>query len=231
LGDDRTSFITDLKIRLAPLTDPAVPSFDLMGKVMEIDPRIMEEAYSRLGIRSAPFALDPVLHCREGRFEDSAVALNLRDIELEDKLSDRLGGMASIGSLRFVVQVEGTLQEPVVDVQAALLAAIGGNTRSLLDAFLKGAAGKEAGLSESPESLSDAAVEVLGVHVEEIGESEALKQALKDLTDGVPTASNAPSPISSDVLVEILGEQVEEIGESEEIKDELKNLGKWLFGK
>ena len=157
--------------------------------------------------------------------------LNVRDIELEDKLSDRLGGMASISSLRFPVPVEGSLQEPVIDVQTALLAAIGGNSQSLLDAFLKGAAAREAGMEETPETLSDAAVEVLGAHVEEIGESEAIKQALMDLTDGGSTATNAPSPLSSDVLVEILGEQVDEIGESEEIKDELKSLGKWLFGK
>ncbi len=182
LGDDRTRFITDLKIRMAPLVDFTAPSFDLTGKVMEIDPRIMEEAYSKLGIRSAPFGLDPVLHCREGWFENSAVALNLRDIELEDKLSDRIGGMASIGSLRFVVPVEGSLQEPDVDVQSALLDAIGGgNVQSLLNAFLKGAAAKEAGMRESPESLSDAAVEVLGEQVEEIGESEEIKDELKSL--------------------------------------------------
>jgi hypothetical protein len=232
LGDDRTSFITDLKIRLAPLADPSMPSFDLTGKVMEIDPRIMQETYSKLGIRSAPFGLDPVLHCRESRFVDSAISINLRDIEFEDKLSDRLGGMASIGSLSFGVPVEGLLQEPVFDVQSSLLSALGkGNVRSLLDAFLKGSAAKEAGMKEGPESLPDAAVEVLGVHVEEIGESEAVKQVLKDLMDGQPSATNAPASLSSDVLVDILGEQVEEIGENEDVKDELKNLGKWLFGK
>jgi len=231
LGDNRTRFITDLKIRMAPLADPAAPSFDLTGKVMEIDPRIMEEAYSKLGIRSAPFGLEPVLHCRDGWFEESAVSLNLRDIVLEDKLSDRLGGMASIGSLRFMVPVEGSLQEPVVDIQSAFQTALGGNARPLLESFLKGAAAKEAGLQESPETLTDAAVEVLGAQVDEIGESEAAKQALKDLVNGEPSATNTSSPISSDVLVDILGEQVEEIGENEEIKDELKSLGKWLFGK
>jgi hypothetical protein len=231
LGNNRTRFITDLKIRMAPLADPAAPSFNLTGKVMEIDPRIMEEAYSKLGIRSAPFGLEPVLQCRDGWFEESAVSLNLRDIVLEDKLSDRLGGMASIGSLRFMVPVEGSLQEPVVDIQSAFQTALGGNARPLLESFLKGAAAKEAGLQESPETLTDAAVEVLGAQVDEIGESEAAKQALKDLVNGEPSATNTSSPISSDVLVDILGEQVEEIGENEEIKDELKSLGKWLFGK
>ena len=230
LGDKRSSFVTDLQVKLAPLSDPQAPSFDLSGKVLEIDPRLMEEAYSKLGIRSAPFGLDPQIHCREGRFHDSSVTLNLTDIVLEDKLAGRLGGMASIGSLRFSVPIEGSLQEPTVDVQQALYGAIGGNTQTLLESFLKGAAAKEAGSQEQPETLADAAVDVLGAHVDEIGESEAAKKALKDLMDGEPSATNAPSPVSSDILVEILGEEVEEIGENEDLKDELKNLGKWLFG-
>ncbi len=105
LGEDGTRFVTDLDLQLAPVTDPQSPSFDLTGRIMEIDPRIMQEAYSRLGIRSAPFGFDPQLHCRKGAFERSKVALNLTDIQLEDKLATRLGGMGSIASLRFVVPV------------------------------------------------------------------------------------------------------------------------------
>ena len=154
LGSDRTRFATDLDLQLAPVTDPESPSFDLTGRIMEIDPRIMQEAYSRLGIRSAPFGLEPQLHCRAGGFEQSRIALNLTDIELEDKLAKRLGGMGSIDSLRFVVPVEGTLQSPRVDVQGSLLSAMGGNTQSLLDALLKGAAEEvaPAGTADAVES-------------------------------------------------------------------------------
>lgn len=144
LGGDRTRFVTDLDLQLAPVTDPESPSFDLTGRIMEIDPRLMQEAYSRLGIRSAPFGVDPQLYCREGQFERSMVALNLTDIKLEDKLADRLGGMGSIASLRFVVPVEGTLQSPEIDVQGSLRSAIGGNTQSLLNALLKGASDEAA---------------------------------------------------------------------------------------
>jgi len=231
LGDDRTRFITDLKILLAPLTDPVAPSFDLTGKVMEIDPRIMDKAYSKMGIRSAPFGLAPELHCREGFFENSAIALNLKKVELEDKLSKRLGGMGTIGALRLVVPVEGSLQQPVVDIQGSLMSAIGGNVNSVLDAFLKGAVAKETGSDTPPESLSDAAVELLGAHVDEIGESETVKKVLKDLADGEPSATNAPAPINTDTLIDILGEHVDEIGEDEELKEDLKQLGNWLFGK
>jgi len=155
LGDDRTSFVTDLTLDLAPVTDPVAPSFDLQGRIMEIDPRIMEDIYDSIGIRSAPFGFDPELHCRAGRFENSSFALNLKNIELEDKLSKQLGGMGSIDSLRFPVPVKGTLQEPRVDIQQAIAKGLGGNTKSILGAFLKGTAEKELGVDEPPEKLEE----------------------------------------------------------------------------
>ncbi len=231
LGNDRSSFITDLNLRLAPVVDPQAPSFDLTGKVLEIDPRIMDDVYDSLGIRSAPFGLVPNLECRDGWLQNSSISLNLVKVELEDKLSRQLGGMGTIESLRFAVPIEGPLNKPRADISKAFTGAIGGNVKTLLDSFLKGAAAKKAGLDEQPSTLGDAAVEALGAQVEEIGGSETIKNVLKDLADGEPSATNAPSPVSSDTIVDILGEQVKEIGESEELKDTLKGLGKKLFGK
>jgi hypothetical protein len=230
LGDDRNSFVTDLRLGLAPVTNPESLSFDLTGRIMEIDPRLMEELYDDLGIRSAPFGFDPNLHCRDHRFENSSFALNLHNIQLEDKLAERLGGMGSIERLRFPVAVRGTLDAPYIDVQEALFQALGGNTRSLLDAFLKGAAAKEAGLDEPPENMTDAAVEILGEHVEEIGENEAAKKVLKDLAGGESSDTNAPAEPASDVIVDILSEEIEEIGENEVLREGLKGLGRRLFG-
>jgi hypothetical protein len=231
LGNNRAQFITDLALRLAPLTDPENPSFDLIGKVMEIDPRIMDKLYNELGIRSAPFGFEPEIFCREGWFQNSSISLNLNDVTFEDKLAKRLGGMASMGQLRFPVAIEGSLQEPRINIQDALYGAIGGNAQTVLNSFLKGVVAKETGMDVPPEDLAEAAVEVLAAHVDEIGESETIKKVLKDLTDGKPADTNAPPEVTTDVLIDILGEQVDEIGENEELKDELKNLGKFLFGK
>lgn len=231
LGSQRTRFVTDLKLRLAPLVDPQAPSFDLTGKVLEIDPRILDKIYSDLGIRSAPFALDPRIYCRNGLFKDSMITLNVTDILLEDKLSDRIGGMASIAGLRIRVPVEGSLREPKADVRKVFREVLGDNAPILLEAAALGAIAKELGLEEPPEDLVEAAVEVLGKHVDEIGESETVKEVLKDLAKGAASDTNAPVSVVSDVLIDILGEQVDEIGENEELKGELKNLGNWLFGK
>ena len=230
LGDDKTSFMTELMLKLAPVTDPLSPSFDLTGRIMEIDPKLMDDIYDDLGIRSAPFGFDPDIHCREGWFEHSSFALKLNDIQLEDKLADRLGGMASIESLKFPVPVEGSLRQPKVDVKGALAGSLGGNAGNLLDSLIKGAAAKEAGLDEVPDNLSDAAVEILGKHVKEIGENESIKKVLKDLADGEASDTNAPSTAVTDVLIDILGDEVDEIGEDEALKEGLKGLGRRLFG-
>ncbi len=187
LGNSRASFTTDLQLRLAPLVDPQVPSFDLTGRIMEIDPRIMDEAYSKLGIRSAPFGLEPSLHCRDGRFRDSAVAFNLTEIVLEDKLAKRLGGMATIDALRFPVPVEGSLQEPTVNIQQAISSALGGNVQTLMDSFLKrvapeGLAAGGVSATNAPVPLtSDTLIDILGEQVDEIGEDEELKNELKNI--------------------------------------------------
>lgn len=230
LGSQRTRFVTDLQLRLAPFVDPQMPSFDLMGKVLEIDPRILEEVYRDLGIRSAPFGLDPQIHCREGMFTNSTVALNLPDLVFEEKLVDRLGGMASANGLRFSFPIEGSLQEPEVDLKQALYSHLGGNAKTLLGSFLSGVIAKETGQENPPENLTEVALAVLGEQVDEIAESETIQDALKDLAGGESSDTNRPSLISSDTFVEILGEQVDEVGENEELKEELKNLGKWLFG-
>ena len=220
LSDNKNSFVTDVDLRLAPLTDPAAPSFDLTGRILEIDPRLMEEIYDSLNVRSDPFGLEPEFHCRAGLFERSKIALVLRNIRLEQSLSKSLGGIGAIESLRFVVPVKGSLAEPEIDVAGALLAALGGNTRTLLGAWINNASPKV-----------DAAVEALGEKIEEIGQSETTKRVLKDLADGKPSDTNAPPVISSDTIVDILGEQIEEIGNDEDVKKELKDLGKWLFGR
>ncbi|MDF7825630.1 hypothetical protein P4B35_16505 [Pontiellaceae bacterium B12227] len=230
LGNDHNSYQTDLSLRLAPIRDTEVWSFDLTGRVMEIDPRSLESLYKRAGIRTAPFGIEPQFSCRENRFEKSQLRISLTEVELEEKLSRKLGGIGTIDQLELMIPVAGTLDKPVVDFQQALMSAIGSNTGSLFDAWIRGQVEKQSGKSEAQPSVMDAAVEALGKEVSDIGENETLKKVLKDLADGEPSATNQPAPISTDTLIDMLGEEVKEIGENEELKKELKNLGKWLLG-
>jgi hypothetical protein len=230
LGDDHNSYVTDLNLRLAPVRNLETWSFDLTGRVMEIDPRSLQSMYDRMGIRTDPFGLEPQFYCRDNRFMNSEVSITLKNIQFEEKLSRQLGNMGTVESLRVTAPIEGTLDRPVVDLQAALMKSISGNAGSLLNAWIRGQAAKQAGMENTPESITDAAVEALANEVPEIAASPTAKKVLKDLADGKPSATNQPAPISSDTVIDLLGEQVDEIGENEELKNELKNLGKWLFG-
>ncbi|MDF7807351.1 hypothetical protein P4E94_07875 [Pontiellaceae bacterium B12219] len=230
LSDDHNSYVTDLNLRLAPIRNLETWSFDLTGRVMEIDPRSLKSMYERMGIRTEPFGLEPEFYCRDNRFMNSQVSISLKNVQFEDKLSRKLGGMGAIDSLRVTAPIGGTLNRPEIDLQAALMKSISGNAGSLIDAWIRGQAAKQAGMENPPESIAEAAVEALAGEVPEIAASPTAKKVLKDLADGKPSATNAPAPISSDTVIDLLGEQVEEIGENEELKNELKNLGKWLFG-
>ncbi|MDZ8119851.1 hypothetical protein [Pontiella agarivorans] len=230
LGNDHNSYVTKLNLRLAPVRDVEQLSFDLFGKIMEIDPRSLESLWKRAGIRPEPFSIEPLLQVREHRFVDSTIRMAMQEIELEDKLSRKLGGMATVESLELSVPITGTLRKPRGDFQGALMSAISQNAGSLLNAWIKGQAEKHGVDPADVPANVDAAVEALGEAVPEIGENEAVKKVLKGLAGGEPSATNAPPPTVSDAIVDMLGEEVKEIGEDEALKQELKNLGKWLFG-
>lgn len=206
VGSQHTRFVTHLVLETAPITNPELLTFNLTGEILGIDPRIMEKLFKKLGIRSDPFGLITELHCRDNHFETSAIQFELKKIQLEAKLSDHLGGMGSIDSLRFTVPITGTLDDPSVDVELALKKAFGDNSPALLDALLKGAVAKE------------------------LGESETAKKLLKKLEGKTSSDTNAPPAVSSDALIDLLGEKIDEIGKDEELKKGLKNLGRQLLG-
>jgi hypothetical protein len=86
--------------------------------------------------------------------------------------------------------------------------------------------------TNSPAPINaDLLVDVLSEQVDEVGESETVQKALKDLANGAASDTNSPAPVNTDLLIDVLGEQVDEIGENEALKEDLKSLGKWIFGK
>lgn len=234
VGSERSRFVTDLRAKVAPLLDPQNPSFDLKGKVMEIDPRILGKVFEKLGIRSDPFGIEPEIHCRDGAFKDSFLRLELKQVELGGKVSKHLGGPATIGTLRVSVPLGGTLQSPRFDVQEALASAVADNAHEVVSSLLSGVVAQKAGVTNGVSSnLTDAAVEVAADKVKKIGKSEATQKELAELAKslGGETNSAATSAPPSDVLIDVLGEHVDEIGENEELKKELKGIGHLLFGK
>ena len=246
LGNQKQQFLTMLQARLAPLTMPERPSFDLTGKVMEIDPRLMEKLYKKLGIRSAPFGLEPDIHCVDGVFENSAIALKISNIKIDEKHANTFSRALSAQSLRFSFPLSGTVSDPVLEWQQALASSIGGNTKAVVQSYLQDQLAKHGVTNTPPDDVTGVAVELLGNKVEYIGRSETAQRLLKDLahatvstnrpdnqsssTNQPPAQTNAPAPPITDTLIDILGEEVDEVGENEMLKNELKGLGRLLFG-
>jgi len=245
LGNQKQAFLTMLQARLAPLTMPEQPSFDLTGKVMEIDPRLMDKLYKKLGIRSAPFGLEPDLHCVDGVYENSAIALKISNIKIEEKHANAFSRALSAQSLRFSFPLTGSIQNPTLEWQQALASSIGGNTKAVLNAYLTDELAKHGVTNAPPDDIPAVAVELLSKKVEYIGKSETAQRLLNDLANAVvstnqsnhqatnqpPAQTNAPAPPITDALIDILGEEVDEVGENEALKNELKGLGRLLFGK
>ena len=66
LLSDRSSFKTHISLRMAPITDLQKLSFDLEGRVLEIDPRLIAKTSDKLGIQMAPFWFRST-NCLSGR--------------------------------------------------------------------------------------------------------------------------------------------------------------------
>ncbi|MDH3982118.1 MAG: hypothetical protein OES84_04370 [Kiritimatiellaceae bacterium] len=187
LESDRTRFVTDLDLKLAPLAEAQEPSFDLTGKMLEIDPRLMGEIYESLNVRSDPFGINPDFHCRFGQFHKSQVGIVLRNIQFKDGLIRDLVGLGAIDSLRLVVPVEGTLKKPLIDVEEAFESSVRNNAGTILDAFRKRPAQKDlatgdASVKNTPSSIdTDAVVDLLGDEIKDLAEDEELKEDLKEL--------------------------------------------------
>jgi len=221
VGSEKSKFSTDLWMKIAPIRDPNSLSFDLTGRVMELDPRMLDKIYKKLKVKSMPFGVNPDLYVRENKFEHSKVYFELNNITFEKSLSEHLGDMASIESLKMPIPVRGTLQKPKFNVQQAFLDSVNPNSESILKAFLQG----KLDLEKPPEDITDASVEFLGKKVDEIGENEALKKLIKDVVNKeTSSGSNASSAVTSDAVINALAEGVDKKQKHKASKEALKAL-------
>ena len=220
-GSHRSRFVTHLYLKLAPVQDPHNISFDLTGKVMEIDKRILDKIYEKLGIKSMPFGINPHLYVRENHFKNSTLNIELTDITFDEHLSKHLEKTASIEKLSMPIPVKGTLRKPKFNIQKAFKNSMNSNSQSLFKAFLQGQLGTE----KPPEDITDATVDLLGKEVDEIGDNQALKQLIKNVVNQETSSeSNAPPAVTSDALIDALAGEVDKDGKHKESKDALKEL-------
>ncbi len=159
-GVDRNGSKANLSMHLAPVTDTEALSFDLTGRIMGIDPRLLGDASKKLGIGSSPFGVDLRFHCRAGQLESSHLTVNLRDVNIASALGYDDGHVPT-QALQFSVPIEGSLKKPKINIAGALQSAIRRNAPAFLGALLEGAAEKVGGFEQPVNDLKEAATAII----------------------------------------------------------------------
>jgi len=215
-GSKQTRFVTNLKIKLAPISNPDLLSFDLSGTVMQIDQRILDKLYKKLRIKSIPFGINPDIYVRENRFAHSKLNFELKDIVLRHHSGKEA---MRIDRLALPIPVEGTLKNPKIDFQQALKTAMTSNSQSILKSFLQ----KELGSEKVPQDITDASVDLLGKKIDAIGKNEALKKLIKKAANQ-DSISNVQAVVTTDSLVDIASGAIDKKKKHTEATKALKEL-------
>jgi len=215
LADDENSFVTDLNAIVEPLVDPAKPTFNATGSVLDIDAEFLEDLLDKNDMASGPFSIEPSITCNQSKLEGSRIDLALNDLEIYG---------AKIGKTTLPLQLRGTLKNPTVDLTAALQALFSEQSVNILKAI---------GLKElGVQPTEGSPVQGLTNNLSAIAESPALQKLIQQVVPSTqPTnATTTNSPISktlSDVLFEQLEKNVKEVEPSD--TDSLKGIINSLF--
>ncbi len=219
LADDENSFVTDLNAIVEPLVDPANPSFNATGNILDIDAEFLKELLDKNDMESGPFSINPSITCNQGQLEGSHIDLALTDLKIYG---------AEIGDTTLPLQLKGTLQRPVIDLTAALQALFSEQSVNILKAIGL----KELGANPTGKP-GENLLQGLTNNVSEIAESPALQELIQQIVPGSqPTNTTTTHPPISKTLSDVLFEQLEKNVKEVETNDtdSLKGLINSLFG-
>jgi len=223
LSHDKNYFVTDLNAILEPLTDPKNPSFNATGSILDIDAGFLGNLLKKNKMQSRSFSIKPSITCTKGNLKGSRIDLILNDLKLYD---------SKIGDTTLKLPLNGTLQQPTLDLTGALQSLFSEQGVNI---------GKALGLKELKKQLGvnanatsrEMVVGGLSNNVKEVAESPALQQLIQQVTPGSqPTNSAATNQTLGESVGNALAEQLgKNVKGNDEVKDALKSLGTSLFGK
>ncbi|MBI3987250.1 MAG: hypothetical protein HY343_10035 [Lentisphaerae bacterium] len=127
--------------RLAPIVDPAAPSFDLDGSMESVDVRLFAPFASKVDIEGGFISTRLHLVCRNGVFDESRSVVNLttEKIKVSAARLEKLGGVEPPETFTIAVPIGGTLTEPTGfsdhDLEAAFTRALFNPDNNLDDVF------------------------------------------------------------------------------------------------
>ncbi len=228
LPHNKDSFTTDLNAILEPLTDPANPSFNATGSILDINADFLGNLLKKNEMESRSFSIKPSITCNKGQLNGSRIDLVLNDLKIYG---------TAIGDTTLKLPLNGTLKRPVLDITGAIQSLFSEQGLKI---------GKAVGLRELKKGLSkklgvdvnapteQVLMQGLTNQVKEIAESPALQQLIQQVaagTNDATTTSNSLGQAVGNALSEQLDKNGKAFEGNREVKDALKSLGTSLFGK
>ncbi|NOU35333.1 MAG: hypothetical protein HOO88_00940 [Kiritimatiellaceae bacterium] len=220
----KDNFVTDLNAILEPLTDPANPSFNATGSILDIDTGLLGSLLKKNNLESSAFSIKPSITCAKGRLDGSRIDLVLKSLKIYG---------TDIGDTTLKLPLNGTLQRPMLDITGAIQSLFSEQGLKI---------GKTLGLRELKKQLGadadaaprEALLGALTNNVKEISDSPALQQLIEQVAPGTNNAAATTQTLGEAVgnaLSEQLDKNVKGFENNQAVKDSLKSLGNSLFGK
>jgi len=136
LAGNQKLFVINVDGKIAPVTDPLAPTFEITGQVDSVELRMFEIFRKEFKLDGGMMGLDMVLHAKDGLFdgEKSVVRVLINQPELGSGLGIPAGFQPAL--IAFPVRVSGTVQKPEINFMKGL-------REGIQDALMGTAAGKK----------------------------------------------------------------------------------------
>ena len=163
--------------QVAPLLDLQKPTFYMTGETELLDGAWLDKWLDDTGVQVESFRVDAQVFSKEGRLEGSTLAAHLKSCSFT--FSDQVYAM---NQLQFSVPLEGTIQQPSIDIQTALEEVLHVQISTLIGSFAHDLIEEITQLDEPVKAIVDEVADFLEVPSQEI-KNEAAKWVDKGLKE------------------------------------------------
>ena len=121
--------------RVATLSDPLHPTFDVTGQVKSIHVPELDDISRKIGIYAEEFTIDTPFKCTEGRLRGDFILTLKKPLPL-GKLAKKIKNTQLPPVITVTVPIRGTVEKPRIDWFGAVLQSLLGNALENLDAIM-----------------------------------------------------------------------------------------------
>jgi hypothetical protein len=136
------ALLTRIKGKIAPVSDPNRPTFEISGSITNLDMADLGPLAAGAGLRGGCISAHIHVVCKNGVFQrESVVTLHVENLKIAEGVAKRLLGAAIPSSMTTDVQIKGTVSKPEFDLLGTLLRTTGRGVSHGVDKMMDGADG------------------------------------------------------------------------------------------